>query len=299
MTGREFYQNLYAREMRTRKTWLVVAGCALLASWLSLPVLLAHADLDRQIADMTTRIEKDPRNAELYLKRGELHRIHRDWGAARTDYRRARKLRPDLATVDYFIGKLHLDAGRPKQAKKSLDRYLAREPTHAKALVARARALVRLGKPLDAAGDFTRAIDSYDSEARPDPSYYLERARALMETETDLVDVALAGLDEGLARLGRPVTLQLYAVELELGRGRHDEALARLETIASQSGRQETWLVRRGEILESAGRHDEARAAFTRALDEIESLPAGRRGSRAMLRLRAQAESALARLGGS
>jgi len=284
--------------MRVRKPWLADAGCILLAGMLSLPVLLAHADLDRQIAEMTTRIENDPRNAELYLKRGELHRIHRDWEAARTDYRRARKLRPDLAAVDYFVGKLQLDAGRPKKAKKSLDRYLAREPTHAKARVARARALVQLGKPLDAAGDFTRAIDSYDAEGRPDPSYYLERARALVEAGTDQVDAALVGLDEGLARLGRPVTLQLYAIELELGRGRHDEALARLEQIAAQSERQETWLVRRGEILESAGRNDEARAAFARAIEAIESLPVSRRGSRAMLRLRTEAESALARLGG-
>jgi tetratricopeptide (TPR) repeat protein len=284
--------------MRALEPWLAAAGWVLLAGLLSLPILLAHADLDLQIAEMTTRIENDPRNAELYLKRGELNRIHRDWDAARSDYRRARKLRPDLAAVDYFVGKLHLDAGRPKRAKKSLDRYLAREPTHARARVARARALVQLGKPLDAAGDFTRAIDSYDADAHPDPSYYLERARALVESGTDQVDDALVGLDEGLARLGRPVTLQLYAVELELERGRHDEALARLEQIASQSERQESWLVRRGNILESAGRHDEARVAFARAIEAIESLPDSRRGSRAMLRLRAEAESALARLGG-
>jgi tetratricopeptide (TPR) repeat protein len=285
--------------MRARNPWLAVAGCAALCCCLSLAALLAHADLERQIADMTARIDKDPSNPELYLRRGELHRIHRDWDAAMADYRRARKVSPDPEVVDYFFGKLHLDAGRPKRAKKSLDRFLKHEPTHARALVTRARALVQLDRPLDAAEDFSRAIDAYDADERPDPSYYLERAHALVDAGPDRIEAALAGLDEGLARLGRPVTLQIYAIDLEVERGNTDGALARLEQIASQSERQETWLVRRGEILEGAGRAREARAAFARAIEAIEALPASRRGSRAMLRLRAEAEGALVRLEGS
>ena len=110
------------------------------------------------------------------------------------------------------------------------------------------------------------------------------------------IDVALQGLDEGLERLGQPITLLLYAIDLELELGRHDAALARLDRIASRADRKETWLVRRGEILEQAGRPAEARAAYVAAIEAVQALPATRRGTRAVSRLQTRAEEALTRL---
>jgi hypothetical protein len=51
--------------------------------------------------------------------------------------------------------------------------------------------------------------------------------------------------------------------------------------------------MRRGEILQMAGRHEEARLAFTMALKEIESLPAGRRQSKATMELEKRVRSLL------
>jgi tetratricopeptide (TPR) repeat protein len=188
------------------------------------------------------------------------------------------------------------EAGRLKQAKKLLDRFLEKEPQHAKALVSRARTFIDLNRPLDAARDFTRALDAYGDNHRPDPSFYIERARALASAGIEHLDDAVRGLDEGLERLGNPVTLQLYAIELELKRKRHDAALTRLERIATQADRQETWLVRRGEILESAGRPEEAHDAYSAALEAIQALPPSRRGNRAIHRLQSKAQAALERL---
>ena len=61
------------------------------------------------------------------------------------------------------------------------------------------------------------------------------------------------GLDEGLAALGRPVTLQLEAIRLELALGRTDAALTRLRSEAARAKRKESWLVRIGEIQASSG----------------------------------------------
>jgi tetratricopeptide (TPR) repeat protein len=255
---------------------------------------VAHPDIDRQIADVTVRIEADPDDADLYLQRGELHRVHQDWAAAEADFATAKRLRRDLAIVDYVMGRLHLEAGRPKEAKRALDRFLAREPDHAAAHVARARALVQLQQPAAAARDFTTAIDLHGPEDRPDPAYYLERADVL--ARMGRIDEALRGLDEGLARLGQPVTLALAAIDLELAHGRHDAALARLDRLAAGAARQETWLVRRGEILEGAGRLEEAGTAYADALAAIDRLPASRRESRAMARLREGAAAGAARV---
>jgi tetratricopeptide (TPR) repeat protein len=282
--------------MAVGNSWVRLAGCLALTGLLALSAALAHPELDWQIAQLTARIEAGPDDPQLYLQRGELHRIHRDWSAAESDYRRARKLQPDLTVVDYYLGRMKLEAGHPKQAKKLLDRFLAKEPDRPKALVARARVLSHLGQPLAAARDYTRALDAFGEDQRPDPSYYLERARALTSAGSEYVDDAVRGLDEGLARLGQPVTLQLRAIELEVECGRYDAALARLDLIASRADRKESWLLRRAEVLERAGRVDEARRAYAAALDAIETLPFSRSGSRATLRLKTQAATALERL---
>jgi predicted Zn-dependent protease len=272
------------------------AICVLVVAWLLGSDALAHPELEWQIAELTRRIAGDPENTELYLQRGEIHRLHRDWPAAEADYRRARKLEPDLAAVDFLMGRMKLEADRPKEAKKLLDRFIAEEPGHALALVTRARVLVRLKKPLDAVRDYTKALAAYDDKHLPDPAFYLERARALVSVGDDRIAEALRGLDDGLQRLGQPITLQLYAIDLELRRGGHDAALERLERIAARADRKESWLIRRGEILEDAGRLDEARAAYVAALDAIGILSASRRHTRAVSRLQLRAEEGLERL---
>src|SRR6266404_4403885 len=119
--------------------------------------LLAHGDLHEQIAITTKLIQKEPRNAALYLKRGELHRAHGDWDAAMADYERAAALDPKLEVVDLARGKALLAANWPISAKVALDRYLATHTNHVDALVTRARVLDKLGEHAPAAQDFTAA----------------------------------------------------------------------------------------------------------------------------------------------
>jgi len=242
--------------------------------------VMAHGPLDEQIAEVTRLIAQYPDSAALYLKRGELNRHHRDWPAALADYERSERLAPSLANVDLCRGKMLLDAGRMDEAKIVLNRFLAKRPDDGDGLLTRARALAQLGEHLSAATDFTRAISCLGT---PQPEYYIERARALCAAER--LDQALSGLDEGLQRLGQVVTLQLFAIDLEIKVKAYDAALTRLEQIAVQSPRKEKWLMRRGEILQMAGRPEQAREAFSLALKEIESLPAPRRATKAIVEL--------------
>ena len=255
----------------------------------------AHGAIDEQITTLASQIEEDPQNAALYLKRGELHSYHRDWDAAMADYDRAAQLDPTLAGVDLARGKTLLQAGSPSPAKSALDRFLAKHPEHAGALATRARVLVILGQRLAAAADYTRAIAAAERLDRPNPEYYLERARALAAEGGGHVAQALHGLDEGVKRLGPIVALQLFAIEIELAGKRYNAALARLETLAAQSPRKEAWLAHRGDILKQAGRATEARLAYEQALAAIESLPARHRSIGATAKLEAEIRAALAR----
>ena len=257
-------------------------------------VASAHEGLHGQIAEVTARIKRAPLDATLYLRRGELYRLHQDWRRAAADYDRAERLQPALAVVDLARGKMLFEAGRLQGAMRALDSFLLNQPKHVEALVTRARVLVKLGRRIEAERDFATAINL---TATPQPELYIERARALADgPDSDMGDTieALRGLDEGLSKLGPLVTLQLYAIDLELRRRNYDSALARLQTVAAQSPRKETWLVRRGEILLLAGRKKEAQGVFAGALAALQSLPTHRRRTRAVADLEARLLTILA-----
>ena len=252
----------------------------------------AHGGFHEQLERANHAVAADPSAPERYLARAELYRHHGDHSDALADLDRAAALDPSRHEVDYFRGRVHLDSGRAQAAEAALRRYLEREPGSAAARAARAQALVLLGRSLEAAREYTRAITV---QPVPIPAYYLKRASALAAAGGEHLPEAIRGLDEGLAALGPAVTLQRAAIELEIRRENYDQALARLDRAAAGSPRQETWLARRGEILERAGHVVEARDSFELALGEIERLPPHRRRTDAMVRLEARLRGAIRR----
>jgi tetratricopeptide (TPR) repeat protein len=265
-----------------RRLGVAVAGLAILFG--SLVPAAAHDGLHEQIAAVTQEIAASPKDALLYLKRGELYRVHRDWERAASDYDTALRLDPALSAVYFARGRMLLESGRPAEAKVALDLFLGGAPDNGEALVERARAFVALNRARDAAADYTRAIEVLPT---PDPAHYSERASTL--AGVGFVDEAIRGLDAGIAKIGPIVTLELHAIELERGAGRYDAALARVEVLASASPRKESWHVLRGEILAQAGRSEDARCAFADALESIAMLQPDRRSMRAMRDLDARA----------
>ena len=255
----------------------------------------AHPGIDEQIVELNKLIAAEPTDATLYLRRGELYRIHRDWKQAEADYTHALKLDPELVIARQCIGRMMLESDRAAEAIDPLEAYLAERPADTKTLALLSRAYMKLGKHLEAANSYTRTLATV-TDGKPRPEYYLERARALVAAGPKHIDKALAGLDEGLQALGHPVTLQLYAIELEIDQLRYDAALARVDQIASRSVRKETWLIQRGEILEKAQRTEQARQAYQAALDAIEALPKSRIKNRAVERLQAQATAGIERV---
>jgi len=255
--------------------------------------ILAHGDLHGQIQEVTRRIGLEPRNAELYLGRGELYRAHQDFDAAQADYDRAFALDPKLDVIDFVRGRLFLEANWPLSARIALDRFLARHSNNVEALVARARTLVKLENRLAAAEDYTKAIQ-FTTESRPE--LYLERAQALAGEGGPHTKEAVQGLDEGIKKLGPLVTLQLGALDLEVQAKHYDDALTRIDSIMAKMPRKESWLARKADILQQAGRTDEARSAIEAALKSMETLPAGRRNVPAMIELEKRLRDQLAGL---
>jgi tetratricopeptide (TPR) repeat protein len=254
-----------------------------LLCYLSL-TLLAHDGLREQIEELTRQLRLKPHDAQLYLRRGELHRLQRAWQSALADYAQAARLDPALREVAFARGRMWLAAGKPQLARAELDRFLAARPAHAEAWLMRARSLVMLKHFAAAARDYTQAINLL-----PQPDHYIERAQA--QTQAGQYAEALRGLDEGLLCLGQLVVLQTLAIDLEVKRKRWNEALARLDQLAARTPRRESWLVKRGEILLLAGRKLEAKQAFSAALQSLDELPPAQRRTRAMLELERKAQT--------
>jgi len=256
-------------------------GCALLLALLVAPAH-AHGPFHERIAAANDRVARQPGNPDALIARGELYRQHGDHDAAMADFAEAARVAPANDTVDLLRARTLVDAGRSHQALSYLDRYLARHPTSAAAFVERARAHEAVVARQAAANDWQRALDLMPA-ATPDD--YLRRMRAQLAAGRR--EAALGGLDEGMARLGPIVSLQLPAIDLELEARRWDQALQRLDRLAAQAARKETYHQRRGEILLKAGRREEARRAFRAGLEAIAALPAGQRATPAMTELEA------------
>ena len=252
-------------------------------------VLTAHPDIEIRIEAVTERIQQDPGNAALFVRRGELHREHRNWEAALADYTRASQLDPGLATVHLARGMLHFDIGRFTEAKSEFDRFLVENPNHSKGHATRAKVFVKLSKPLAAAEDYDRAVAH---SRRPTPTLYLDRARSLAGAGEKHLDRATLGLDQGMEKLGRIVTLQSFAIELEVRAGRYAAALERLDQISKWLPN-ERFLRRQGDVLRAAGRTNEAQQAYLQAAGHIDTLPFQRRLARPMTELQGELKAAL------
>ncbi len=253
----------------------------LIALLLALP-LYAHETLPEQIATVTRAIAKDPRNAVLYLRRGELYRLHRAWRYAERDYTRARALDPDLYSVELAQGRMLLESGRAIPAIEVLQRYVQIAPHDLSAHVLLARALVKAGRTPAAIASFERAL-----QPRPDPDVALEYAATLVADKRR--EDALRYLDS----LEPLVTYQLAAIDIETRGGDLASALRRVEAAEASAIRKEEWMKRRGDLLMKMGRADEARGAYRAALDALSTLPPQRRRTRAIAAMEQRLRSEL------
>jgi tetratricopeptide (TPR) repeat protein len=258
--------------MRLRGSWLAAIGVgATLAlsspCWAHQPIGLVLEQLDAEIAE-------HPNDADLWIQRGEFYRLNREWALAEVDFRKAVDLTPDNPDLQFHLGRLWFEAGRPERARSALDRFVAARPDYVGGFVIRGRVLGALDERLAAAADYDRVIARLDP---PEPKHYLQRARWLVAEGGAHIDVGLRGIDEAIARLGPLVTLIEFAIDVETGRGRYDVALARFATLPDVLAGRPDWLARRGDVLHAAGRVHEASTAYADALAAIEALSVKRR----------------------
>ena len=200
------------RVARVRTRVLLAAALAACGMALQPAPASAHGDLHAQIVEVTAALAVELRKpvdgherANLYLARGELYRQHRKWKKAAADYDAAKRYEPDFDAVDLARGKMLLESGRLSQARRVLNAYLAAHVDHPEALLLSAEVLVKQGRPLAGVALFDRAIARHP---QPEPDHFIARTEILERLGPQHRARAIAGLEEGMARLGRIVSLQ-------------------------------------------------------------------------------------------
>jgi len=254
---------------------------------------LSHGQLHIQIEQLSHLIDKTPNQVELYLKRGELYRLHQDINATLADFTHAAKIAPKQAITNLFLSRAYLDNKQYQLAETTISRFLSAQPQHAMGLIIRARAFTALNHHLKAAADYTQALNLMEP---PQPAYYLERAKVLQKQGASYFNQAITGLDEGIKKLGPLVVLQLEAIHLLEKQHRYKEALQRVDTLISQTQRKEKWFLMRGKLLILSTQYTEAKEAFILGLEAIKQLPTVRRRTRATQQIKIELESALDQL---
>lgn len=202
---------------------VVVFFSAVLAS----PAARPHTDLLLQIEQATADIEMVPTpSADLFIQRGELYRRHESWAAALADFATARDIQPGRGDLDWFEGRVHIEAGAYERGIGLVSRFIARNEPHASAYRYRALALARMGDREAAARDYAAAISV--SEA-PSPALY--RALVVEQIAAGLDGEAWISIDEGLSRFPVEVSLLGLGVDLAVREGAADRALTFLERV--------------------------------------------------------------------
>src|SRR5687767_3873416 len=86
-----FFRSFAAQDSAFRIVFVLLIGVACASG---------HGDLHLQIVEITKEIEKSPKNAELYMRRAELHRAHLDFDASQADYDYVYTLDPKFPMLD-------------------------------------------------------------------------------------------------------------------------------------------------------------------------------------------------------
>lgn len=239
-------------------------------------MLAAHPDLDLQIQELTRQISLTPANADLYLKRGDLYRRHRDWAKSEQDFEKVRNLDPDQPYIDWYEGRMAVAAGRWAEGDKLLSRFLQSNEKHGSAHRTRAWARWQLERPGPAAQDYASAIQYSE---RPAPDLYRSLVIAQYASGGDLRAQAAESAETGLQKFPGEASLLGLAVDLALADADTGRAEGYMDTLSPGLMKLPQWTFRQAVLFCLKGDMVRAATGFQSLLPEAGNELSKRPGS--------------------
>lgn len=189
-----------------------------LVLFLQLIPAFGHGALDEQIAKVSSQISENPIDPELYLKRADLHKSHRDLPAAHKDLTYATKLRPPFPPAFLKLAQFERKQNRLEEAQTALNKYFSLLPPSKLSPIAhREKAL--LSPPADSLSSWHMFLEGNKSATMHD--FALATQTAL---KTPDLKAARKLLSSGL--LQHPKSIQLHQLQAQLSLTQKDHQAA-------------------------------------------------------------------------
>lgn len=223
----------------------------------------AHSGLDPEIEEITEKLTKDPDNVDLLILRGQVYRSNGKFLESLQDLERAWLLDRENRTVALHRALTLSALGRYQEAEAALDKLLQKEsdPKRVFSLAERAHIRAQTGRVDLAIADYTAALQLH-------PTIELYLIRGQLQESLGQFEVAAAGYQDGLAKLGDAILLKKGLIRVQLAQKHFSEALTLINEEVARSSVKTSWYVQRAELLGLMGQPDAARLAYEQALSE-------------------------------
>lgn len=257
----------------------------ILAGLLCLPMtsmLFAHGDLHEQIEKATKRIEQEPNNANLFLKRGQLYAQHQELDNAKSDFVQARLLNPQLDIIDLLLAKVFSENNEVDMALKHINTFLKAHPESADGLIIRSGIHQQKKDELAAQKDLELAFSNIEN---PHPKHYIDIAETVLRANPANSQEALMWLQKGQNQFGFDIVLKEKEIEILTISQQYEKALSTVDEVLNNFPRKEKWLFKKGEIAELAGQVQNAQSFYTATIQAIQDLPKRVQMTRKMMEL--------------
>lgn len=242
-----------------------LAGALALAA--ALP-LSAHDSPEHGVEQVTARLEREGRHADLLCERARYYRELGRLPEAEADLAAAWAAEPGHLEAANTLARVQFHRGQPRQALATLDRALTRAETDA----ARTPLLLTRAEVRAAQGDAAAALADCDrafaGAGEPELDWYLLRAQ--LQLRAGRAAAAAAGLRRGFEQTGNAV-LEAEWIEALIDAGEARAALDRIEGPLAESRWRSSWLLRRARARLALGDTSRARGDAHAALRELDT----------------------------
>jgi len=255
--------------------------------------MLAHGPVHESIKRVTKKIKKDPKNAALYMERGQYYQVDENFDLALNDFFTARTLDPEIRKIDYLCGKLFAEHKYPTTAKRYADKFLGYNPNHVAGLMLRAAIYVQLGEDSLAINDYEKGIKHTKT---PKPEYFVDISKAFIAADSTNFKPAIEWLEKGEEYLGFNIILKSYAYNLAKEMKQFKKAVEITDKVLPNMNRKESWLFKKAVVLELDNDTQNAKNVYQETINHIKKLPVRFQKTKMMLELEANTRLALMRL---
>lgn len=237
-----------------------------------IPLLfIFHGDLHERIQLVSSQINQNSDDPELYVKRGDLYFQHEDFDASVSDFKDAINRDTDQFNIYYLLARSYFRLEEMDSSAYYLHKQLASTPDYFRAFQLLGYTCNELGQYDSSVKYLIEALEHIETRI---PKNYLDIIDAYRKCETELNTIqALRWCDIAINDLGPLVVFYDRKIDLCIKDGRMADAIQSLNEVIQLNHQKEKWVVKRAIIYLSLGMEKEALRDIQLASNTIEQLP--------------------------